>query len=118
MKNKVANWTIIIIGLILIVSLSRSIIELSRKGGVIDEAQERVDKAEAENANLREKFREVKRPEYIEKVAREKLGLGKDGEVVVVLPKGEKTQNVEYSIENRERDEQKAVWRQWVDLFL
>lgn len=93
MKNKIVNWGIIIFGTILIISLSRSIYDLWQKRSILDEARERVRKAEEENANLREKYREVQSPEYIEQTAREKLGLGRDGEVVVVLPRNDKRKN-------------------------
>lgn len=119
MKNKLLNWTIIIIGLILIVNISRSILDLSGRNKVVEEAELRVRKAEEENATLREKYYEVTRDEYLEEVAREKLGLGKEGEMVVVLPKSIKEDDSAVGqAEGEEKQvEPQPVWRQWAKLF-
>ena len=49
---------------------------------------------------------------FIEKEAREKLGLGKPGEVVVILPK------VEQRPSNAPATEGKANWRKWWELYV
>jgi cell division protein FtsB len=126
MKNKVINWSIIVVGLLLIINLSRSIYDLSQKNRIVEEAEEQVKKAETENAKLREQYREVRKEEYIERIAREKLGLGKEGEVVVVLPNNDKIRNSKFAVpagrqeirKEREEKTEVPVWKQWVELFL
>jgi len=119
MKNKIFNWLIIIAGLLLTVNLSRSIYQLWKRQDVVKEAKERLEKTEAENAELREEYRRVRRKEYIEETAREKLGLGREGEVVVVLPKDKKKEDSEAdSQENEEREGEEApVWKQWINFY-
>lgn len=120
MKNKLLNWLIIIVGLILIVNISRSILDLSGRNKIVEEAELRVNKKEEENAILRDKYYEVTRDEYIEEVAREKLGLGKEGEVVVVLPKSIKEDDsiLGQAEGDEKQTEPQPVWRQWAELFL
>ncbi len=57
----------------------------------IDEMEEKIEKAEAENEELKEQLENTNDPEYIEEVAREKLGLVKPGEMLLV-PVEEKQQ--------------------------
>ena len=66
----------------------------------IDEMEEKIEKAEAENKELREQLENTNDPEYIEEVAREKLGLVKPGEMLLV-PVEEKQQEDE---ENKDSD--------------
>lgn len=116
MKNKIINWVIIIIGLVLIINLIRSIIDLSKRREIVKEADLRFKEVETENALLREKYREVRREEYVEKIAREKLGLAKDNETIVVLPKkteAEKSQEAE----KEESDKKSLLNKFWELLF-
>ncbi len=50
----------------------------------IDNVKKEITAAEAENKELREQLRNTNDPEYIEEVAREKLGLVKPGEMLLV----------------------------------
>lgn len=68
----------------------------------IDEMEEKIEKAEAENEELREQLENTNDPEYIEEVAREKLGLVKPGEMLLV-PVEEKQQ--EDDEENKESED-------------
>src|SRR3989344_7304658 len=87
MNAKTISWIIIIIGIVLIVNLFRSIFDLSTRSQLVNEAQERLREVQEKNALLREEYRHIQSRQYIEKIAREKLGLGKAGETVYVLPK-------------------------------
>ena len=54
-----------------------------------DKLAQSVDKLyslEVKNKELKSKLSEVKSPEFIERSARDKLGLTKEGETVVVIP--------------------------------
>ena len=62
------------------------------------------------NEELKKILKSVQSPEFIEKQAREKLNMGKRGEVVVVLPK---TENQRPKIENEELPN----WQKWYKLF-
>jgi cell division protein FtsB len=69
------------------------------------------DRLEAEKQALAKKAGEVESPVYIERVAREKLNLQKEGEIVVVLPKDLSTAVAE------EAQPQLPNWQKWWKLF-
>lgn len=52
----------------------------------LSKAAEGVYKAEIKNKELKKKLSEIKSPKFIEEQARDKLGLAKPGETVVIIP--------------------------------
>lgn len=112
MKSRLITFLISIISLFFIVNISRSIYELWQKGSVLSERQVVHDVLQKENAELEQKLAEAESPEFIEKQAREKLNLQKEGEVVVVLPK-----NFDQFKPLVEDKMVAANWQQWWKLF-
>lgn len=68
----------------------QNIQRMERLESEIKNIKEEIETAEAENEELREQLENTNDPEYIEEVAREKLGLIKPGEMLLV-PVEEKT---------------------------
>lgn len=67
----------------------RGFLQVRRQRAQLAAAQEEVAKLDAENRKLEAEVTALKNdPQALEKVAREKLGLAKPGEVVVILPEG------------------------------
>lgn len=99
-----------LVSLILVVSLTRSVFELSKKQDIVRRSQDELARLERENRELEEALAAAETPEFIEKTAREKLGLVKEGETVVVLPK---TKEGQETISNK----QIPNWKKWRDLF-
>ncbi len=111
LRNKLINLIILILGLFLIVNLTRSIWELLGAGDRIKEAEEKVAQLRLKNDELKKRFSEVQSPAYLEKIAREKLGLAKEGEVVVILPPYQPAPAPQESQENLPN------WQKWWNLF-
>ncbi|HEX6158828.1 MAG TPA: septum formation initiator family protein [Thermoanaerobaculia bacterium] len=66
----------------------RGIAELQHARTRVGELQADIAKMEAENARLRAEIESVKKSSYaVERIAREDLGMSKEGEVVYMLPK-------------------------------
>jgi cell division protein FtsB len=70
---------------------------------------------ELKNKELKDKLSEVKSPEFVEKEARDKLGLARDGETVIIIPEdklkqvlGSTQKNIEAKLPN---------WLGWWQLF-
>jgi cell division protein FtsB len=70
---------------------------------------------ELKNKELKDKLSEVKSPEFVEKEARDKLGLAREGETVIIIPDdklkqvlGSTQKNVEAKLPN---------WLGWWQLF-
>ena len=113
MNAKTISWIIIIIGIVLVINLTRSILDLSARSQLVNNAQERLLEEQEQNALLREEYRYVQSEKYIEETAREKLGMGKEGETVYVLPKLNKIPSVQEA-----EATPAAVWKEWINLFL
>ncbi|NCN58713.1 hypothetical protein COW99_05420 [Candidatus Roizmanbacteria bacterium CG22_combo_CG10-13_8_21_14_all_38_20] len=114
MNAKTISWIIIIIGIVLIVNLSRSIIDLSTRSQLVNKAQERLHEVQEENALLREEYQHIQSREYIEEIAREKLGLGKAGETAYVIPQSKSDR----SLNEKNMKAEIPIWREWLNLFL
>ena len=112
--NRLISTFLLILGLYLIVSLSRNIFSLIKKGEEIKEESLKVEKLKAENAKLKEQLEYTTSSEFIEKEARDKLGLAKEGEQVVILP-----ENVEKLVlsSEEEKEEELPNWKKWYRLF-
>lgn len=86
MQSRVINWLLVLLVLILGVNIVRSWINLSRRDEVIKQAQEKLEKAKENNKDLKRQLARVETQEFVEKEARNRLNLAKEGEVVVILP--------------------------------
>lgn len=109
LKNRLVNLLILIVGLFLIVNLTRSIGDLLKAKDKIKEVEKGVTQLKQQNEELKKRLAEVQSPEYLEKIARDKLGLAKEGEVVVILPPYQSAPEVtEKNLPN---------WQKWWKLF-
>jgi len=111
MKRKLFTGLIILLGLYLIVSFSRDIFGLLNKTKETGKEQEKLDGLKADNVNLKQQLEYVQSNEFIEKEARDKLGMAKEGEAVVLMP-----ENVSKSSENQIQGEV-PNWKKWWQLF-
>jgi len=115
LKKKPIQILIIIIGIALIVSLSRSILKMFRARDELRLAEQKIEELQKEAAILTEKKDFYQSEEFIEQEARNKLNMVKEGETVVVLPP-----NLKELLGGRENQPQILLpnWRQWLNLFL
>jgi len=110
-KNKVFGWVALVVMGIFAVRLSTNVWRLWRAGDRIKQAESEVRSQELENQELQKRLAEVQSPEFIEREAKEKLGLVKPGEEIVILP----TQEQE-SVRVEEQEE--PNWRKWWKLYV
>lgn len=112
MVKKLYFTLIILILLSLIVNLTRQIIKLWRVGSTVEKKSQELVLLESRHEELKEILKRVRDPEFIEKEAREKLGLGREGEMMVILPP------LEVSVQDStEPTRQLANWEKWWQLF-
>jgi len=104
----------IIIGLIAVIGLSRSLVDLWKRRDVVVERRQALGVVEKENARLKLALEESASPEFIEKQAREKLGMAKSDETVVLLTESTASSQIQNSINLQE---QKPSWKLWWELF-
>lgn len=111
-KNKLLYWILVGVMGVFMVRLSGSVWRLWKAGERIKQAEADVRKQEAENQDLKKRLAEVQSPEFVEKEAREKLGLGKEGETIVVMPDNA---NPKSQISNPNNE---ANWRRWWKVYV
>lgn len=110
MPNRLITFLIYGLCIVFIVNLSRSIYSLWSKGSLVSEREDVRKTLSEANAKFKEDLSEVESPEFIEREAREKLNLQREGEMVVVLPK--RPQAV-----TTEAKSQDPNWLRWWKLF-
>jgi cell division protein FtsB len=115
MRNKLLTGVFAIVGLYLIVSFSRDLVVFWGKGKEFEKSQAKLDQTAGENEELKKQLGYVKSTEFVEKEAREKLGMAKEGETTLILP-----ENLNQVIESREKEtkqEQVPNWKKWAQFF-
>ncbi len=112
--KSVKGKILVVLGLVLAVKLGLGVIKLWKTGGLVEEAQKEVLDLKKENASLQEKLVYVNSPEFVEKEARDKLGYGREGEVILVLP--DQNANLNSQISNFKL--KISNWRLWWDLYI
>jgi len=114
--KKLLAIPVLMLGLLIVFQLSRSIISMWGRGGRVEELKAEVAGLEKEKEELeREKaFRET--AEFVEREARDKLRMVKEGERIVVLPEGQNEERAE-SGEPRAESQEKPNWKKWVDFW-
>lgn len=111
MKSKLLTGLIIMVGLYLIVSFSRDIFGLLNKTKEIDKEQQKLEDLKTDNVALKRQLQYVQSNEFVEKEARDKLGMAKEGEAVVLMP-----ENTSGSSETQIQEEV-PNWKKWWKLF-
>ena len=111
--KKLLYLLILIISLFISNNLIRSISNLWQKNHLVGDAQRELQLEKNENEKLKDQLSRVKRPDFVEGEARDKLFMVKPGEKMVLLgqdttskPKAEPTST-----------KPSANWQQWVAVF-
>lgn len=120
-KNKLrvyVNVVLLMLCISLFLSIFRNISRVQRAQERIDEAQQRVDKLKSENKELEVKLDEVQSVQFEEKQIRDKLGMAKEGEVVVILPEENVLRKLAPEIVKEEDVLPDPVWKKWMKLFI
>lgn len=85
MLKKFGTLVIILILIIATLSLGRQIYSSLRSSSRLDTAADSLSKLQAENRRLKRKLEEVSQYDSLEEIARDKLGLARSGETVVII---------------------------------
>lgn len=103
---------IVLVSLGVSVSTVRTIYQLWRRQDVLKARETELLKLQEANKTLERMLQDIGSDSYVEQVAREKLGLVKEGETIVILPEigdGESgARNTQKNITN---------WKKWWRLF-
>lgn len=99
------------------ISMGRSTISLLGKGNSLDEVKKEVDRLTKEQAQLLVLKEQTESDKFIEQEAREKLGLVRPGDTVVVLPPEDVLRSLAPSLDKESFIEEQAIWERWSKMF-
>jgi cell division protein FtsB len=117
MGKKLISWIIIILGWAAVVRTGANVVRLYKAGDRVTEAKKELAIELQKNEELKRQLANVQTPEYMERLAREKLGYGKEGELVVVIDPNELKVTPSAS-SGQANEEQVPNWLQWRKLWL
>ena len=86
MIKKIALGAIFLVSLAVAYNLINQIINTTKSGDRLSQAADTVYQLELKNKELKKKLTQIQSPDFIEQQARDKLGLSKKGETVVIIP--------------------------------
>lgn len=116
--GRFANIIFIIMAILLAFSLFKSYLSTKKASLRIEETEKIVRNLEERNTMLREELEIVESEDYAEKQLRDKLGLSKEGEIVVILPDDEVLKKLAPEVETEEESLPDPNWKRWLELFL
>lgn len=116
--NKLTGYAIWLLILILAVSVVRGIGNAGRIKAEIDAEEARVAKMREDNRRLEAQILQTQGEVFIEKEIRDKLGLVKGGEAVVVLPDEDTLRKLAPVVLSESVALPDPNWRKWLKLFI
>lgn len=121
LSSKMRILTSLLVGFIMLAYLSsfiKSYIRLRASDQRLYTAQDELKELEQQKKNLQRQLELVETDEYKEYQAREKLGLIKEGELVVILP----SEDILRRLSPRKADSEQLTlplpnWRKWIEIL-
>lgn len=86
MIRKIVPIVAVLLVLLVVYNLVNQILGAFKSSDRLSQAVEKVYSLEAKNKELKKQLAEIKSPKFVEQQARDKLGLSKAGETVVIIP--------------------------------
>ena len=107
----------LILFIVLFVSLIGNVSRSFSAGSRIKDAQNELARLEAENNKLNNELEISTSTDFKEKEARDKLGLAKEGEIVLVLPPSDELRKLAPQRTILEVNLPDPNWKKWLKLF-
>jgi len=100
----------------MIISLSRSVVDLWGRRTIVREEQERLAQLQKRNQELKEKKQFVETTTFIEQEARDRLGMAREGETVILMDTGNTVESKGHTVIHSPSD-QTSNWKRWWQIF-
>ena len=113
LNRRFVKLLFLIVGVLLIVGLAGSSYRLWNKRDIVAERQAVLAQLEAANRQLQKALQDAQSEGFVERMAREKLGLVKEGETIVIM----KNEKLKMTNEEQEVEENSPNWKKWWGLF-
>jgi hypothetical protein len=104
---------VIVVGMVMAVKTSENVMRLWKAGKGVENTRIKVKEAEKENESLKKRLFEVRSDDFVEREARDKLGMGKEGEMILILPEMNKLE----ASSAKDSEERQETWRKWWNLY-
>lgn len=118
MNKKIVNIIgSLVIFIILASSFIKSVQSVKRGRDLVTKTEENLVKIKEETSLLEAQLDIVKSDYYVEKQLRDKLGLAREGETILVLPDEDTVKNFAPKIPTPEIFKPKPNWQKWLDLL-
>jgi cell division protein FtsB len=98
-------------------SLVRSISRVNQANRRIQEAKDKVTGLKNESKTLEDELKVMQSDAYLQAQLRNKLGLAREGETVIVLPDPESLRGLVPQIPEEEDMLPDPIWKRWAKLF-
>ncbi|MCX6705179.1 MAG: septum formation initiator family protein [Candidatus Woesebacteria bacterium] len=111
----VATWVLV---LLLFLSTIKNVGRVGNINSAVQKEKDKVEKMKEENAKLEAQIAQTQGSAFIEKQIRDKLGLAKEGEAIVVLPDVGILRKLAPQMPIEENTLPDPNWKKWLNLFL
>lgn len=121
MNSKIVNIMGLVASLAVFVILASSLVKSIKRikigDDVIEKTKVKIEKTEEENKRLSEQLQITQSEEFMEKQLRDKMGLAKEGEILLVLPEANIVRKLSPQIPDEEEAKPKTNLQKWIELF-
>lgn len=116
--NKISHYVLLGVVILLAITLVKNILKSVEIKKRIETEKVKIEKMKQDNADLAQKVAEIQSQAYIEQQLRDKLGLAKPGEIVVVLPDTATLEKLAPDVAVEPETLPDPNWKRWIKLFL
>lgn len=116
--NRLIGWGIWLLIIMLGISLLRNIGNRGKIKSQIASEQAKVAKMKEDNARLQAEIAQTQGGDFIEKQIRDKLGLVKEGESIIVLPDEATLRQLAPELQTQADNLPDPTWKKWFKLFI
>lgn len=121
LTHRLVRILALVIGGYIILQTSRNIISLWSARNRVVQAQKRLQEVQKQKEKLEQEISQVDSSAFVEREARDKLGLVKEGEVILVLPQDEVNKLAQSLRDESTKLDQTSPelpnWQKWLKLF-
>ena len=115
--KKISTILLLVAAITLAISAVSTYTKLNKAKGTIEDAKLSAKKLEDEQKNLQNQISQAESGQFIEKQLRDKLGMAKSGDIVLVLPENQELKRLAPPKTQEEEYVPKKNWEKWRALF-
>ena len=117
-RYSLAHYAALLLVAVLIISLIRNVLKLSSANEKIKREADVVESLKDKKEEIQKQLEYVQSQDFIEQEARNKLGLAKEGEIIIILPDEESLKKLSPRREEEQELLPEPNWKRWLGLFL